>query len=142
MISFRLRAKRQNCRGYVPSYEQTPKNGWFDIHSVFATHVETVCLLYHQKKEFISVPYEPKDAEYLKSYPGTATYEEIKEWILTKYNFKVSSLYVAQVKAKHGLEMRDCYNRPRSENSRQPQVPKEKEKMIEEALRHFRMIEN
>ncbi|MBQ6067224.1 MAG: 23S rRNA (uracil(1939)-C(5))-methyltransferase RlmD [Clostridia bacterium] len=28
-------------------------------------HVETVCLLYHQKKEFISVPYEPKDADYL-----------------------------------------------------------------------------
>ena len=46
------------------------------------------------------MPYEPKDAEYLKSYPGTATYEEIKEWILTKYNVKVSSLYVAQVKAK------------------------------------------
>ncbi|MBQ6542883.1 MAG: 23S rRNA (uracil(1939)-C(5))-methyltransferase RlmD [Clostridia bacterium] len=29
-------------------------------------HVETVCLLYHQKKDFISMPYEPKDAEYLK----------------------------------------------------------------------------
>ena len=29
-------------------------------------HVETVCLLYHQKDKFISVPYEPKDAEYLK----------------------------------------------------------------------------
>ncbi len=29
-------------------------------------HVETVCCLYHQKKEFISVHYEPKDAEYLK----------------------------------------------------------------------------
>ena len=29
-------------------------------------HVETVCLLYHQKKDFISVPYEPKDAMYLK----------------------------------------------------------------------------
>ena len=62
------------------------------------------------------MPYAPKDAEYLKSYPGNAMYEEIKEWILTKYNVKVSSLYVAQVKAKHGLEMRDCYNRPRSEN--------------------------
>ena len=98
--------------------------------------------MYHQKDKFISVPYEPKDAEYLKSYPGNATYEEIKEWILTKYNVKVSSLYVAQVKAKHGIEMRDCYNRPRSENSRQPKVPPEKEKMIEEALRHFRMIEN
>ncbi|MBQ3376165.1 MAG: 23S rRNA (uracil(1939)-C(5))-methyltransferase RlmD [Erysipelotrichaceae bacterium] len=27
---------------------------------------ETVCCLYHQKKDFISVPYEPKDASYLK----------------------------------------------------------------------------
>ena len=40
MISFRLRTKWQNCRGYVPRYERTPKNGWFDIHSVFATHSE------------------------------------------------------------------------------------------------------
>ena len=30
------------------------------------SHVETVCCLYHQKKDFISVPYEPKDAEYRK----------------------------------------------------------------------------
>ena len=45
MISFRLRRKQQNCRGYVPRYERTPKNGWFDIHSVFATHVETCVLL-------------------------------------------------------------------------------------------------
>ena len=30
------------------------------------TMLETVCLLYHQKKEFISVPYEPKNADYLK----------------------------------------------------------------------------
>ena len=80
--------------------------------------------MYHQKDKFISVPYEPKDAEYLKTIPGNATYDEI------------------QVKAKHGIEMRDCYNKPRSENSRQPQVPPEKEKMIEEALRHFRIIEN
>ena len=29
-------------------------------------HVETVCCLYHQKNDFISVPYEPKDADYLK----------------------------------------------------------------------------
>ena len=48
MISFRLRTKWQNCRGYVPRYERTPKNGWFDIHSVFATHVETVVQLINQ----------------------------------------------------------------------------------------------
>ena len=29
-------------------------------------HVETVCCLYHQKKDFISVPYEPKDVEHLR----------------------------------------------------------------------------
>ncbi len=29
-------------------------------------HVETVCCLYHQKKDFISVPYEHKDSKYLK----------------------------------------------------------------------------
>ncbi len=29
-------------------------------------HVETVCCLYHQKKDFISVPYEPENGEYLK----------------------------------------------------------------------------
>ena len=27
---------------------------------------ETVCCLYHQKKDFISVPYEPKNTDYLK----------------------------------------------------------------------------
>ena len=32
----------------------------------YTGHVETVCCLYHQKKDFISVPYEPKDAKYLK----------------------------------------------------------------------------
>ena len=45
MISFRLRANWQKSRGYVPCYERTPKNGWFDIHSVFATHVESTVLL-------------------------------------------------------------------------------------------------
>ena len=32
----------------------------------FTSHVETVCCLYHQKKDFISVPYEPKNDGYLK----------------------------------------------------------------------------
>ena len=43
------------------------------------------------------MPYEPKDAEYLKMIPGSATYDEIKEYVLKKYNVKVSSLYVTQV---------------------------------------------
>ncbi len=39
-------------------------NGIF-IHAIVTRHVETVCCLYHQKKDFISVPYEPKDVECL-----------------------------------------------------------------------------
>ena len=38
-----------------------------DIHNSVSGHVETVCCLYHQKKDFISVPYEPKNADYLKN---------------------------------------------------------------------------
>ena len=34
----------------------------------YTGHVETVCCLYQQKKDFISVPYEPKDAEHLKQH--------------------------------------------------------------------------
>ena len=59
---------------------------------------ETVCLLYREKVDFVSVPYEPENADYLKRISGSATYEEIKEWIMEKYNTKVSSLYVAQIK--------------------------------------------
>ena len=40
-------------------------NGIF-IHATHPRHVETVCCLYHQKKDFISVPYEPKNTDYLK----------------------------------------------------------------------------
>ncbi|MBP5221601.1 MAG: 23S rRNA (uracil(1939)-C(5))-methyltransferase RlmD [Lachnospiraceae bacterium] len=32
----------------------------------YTSHVETVCCLYHQRDKFISVPYEPKEAEYLE----------------------------------------------------------------------------
>ena len=34
----------------------------------FTSHVETVCCLYHQRKDFISVPYEPENNDYLKQY--------------------------------------------------------------------------
>ena len=36
------------------------------IHAIVPRHVETVCCLYRQKKNFITVPYEPKDTEHLK----------------------------------------------------------------------------
>ena len=53
---------------------------------------------------------------------------------------KVSNLYIAQVKRKCGIEVGENFNLPKSEDSRQPQCPKEKEDVIVEALKAFRMI--
>ena len=140
MISFRLRAKWQNCRGYVPRYERTPKNGWFDIHSVFATHVETVCLLSKLHVEHhIEVDVNLDEMDLTKA-ESKATYAEIKEYVLEHTGLKVSNLYIAQVKRKCGIIERGNYNLPKSEDSRQPKCPIEKEGAIIEALKAFQMI--
>ena len=39
---------------------------------------------------------------------------------------KVSSLYIAQIKKKCGLDVRENFNLPKSENARQPQCTPEK----------------
>ena len=103
-------------------------------------NVETVVLLgrkFEKSREHIYLDYEPS-AEI--DLPGGATYSEIKQWIQAEYDLKVSSLYVAQVKQKHGIVERECYNKPKSENAKQPKCPPEKEAAIEAALKHFKMI--
>ena len=69
-----------------------------------------------------------------------AAYAEIKAFVLEQYGLKVSSLYIAQVKEKYGIIERENYNKPKSEDAKQPQCPPEKEKAITEALKHFGMI--
>ena len=104
------------------------------------TTVETVVLLgrkFEKSREHVYLDYEPS-AEI--DLPGGATYSEIKQWIQAEYDLKVSSLYVAQVKQKHGIVERECYNKPKSENAKQPKCPPEKEAAIEAALKHFKMI--
>lgn len=91
-------------------------------------------------RQFISVPYEPTDEEIVPNLASSATYTELKQWIEETYHTKVSSLYIAQVKAKHGLDMRENYYKPKSLDVKQPKVPADKERMIEEALRHFGLI--
>ena len=83
--------------------------------------------------------YEPKDNEFLKGVKGFATYTEIKEWIMSEYGLKVSSLYVAQIKDKCGIEKRLNYNMG-EDKSRVPKCPQEKEKAIMAAFKHFSMI--
>lgn len=80
--------------------------------------------------------YEP---EHIDVAPERASYREIKEWIRQEFGVCVSSLYVAQVKRKHGIIERENYNKG-EEGHRVPQCPPEKEKIIEKALRHFQMI--
>ena len=70
-----------------------------------------------------------------------ASYQEIKDYVLEHTGLNVSCLYIAQVKAKHGIIERDCYNRPKAGNSKVPRCPPVKEKAIEDALRHFQMID-
>lgn len=69
-----------------------------------------------------------------------ATYQEIKDYVLEHSSLKVSSLYIAQVKQKCGIIERENYNKPKSEDSKQPQCPPDKEKAIKKALKHFGMI--
>lgn len=53
---------------------------------------------------------------------------------------KVSSLYIAQIKKKCGLDVGENYNLSKSENARQPQCTPEKEEAIMQAFKHFGMI--
>ena len=76
----------------------------------------------------------------LTSAESKATYEEIRKYVLEHTGLKVSHLYIAQVKQKHGIIERENYNKPKSEDARQPQCPLEKEKAITEALKHFNML--
>ncbi len=76
----------------------------------------------------------------LTASESKATYEEIKDYVLEHTGLKVSSLYFAQIKEKCGIIERVNYNLPKSENSRQPKCPPEKEAAIRKALECFGMI--
>ncbi len=103
-------------------------------------HVETVCLLSKlQSKEHIEIEVKMDELD-LTSAESKATYEEIREYVFEHTGLKVSHLYIAQVKQEYGIIERENYNKPKSENVKQPQCPPEKEKAITEALKHFGMI--
>ena len=91
-------------------------------------HVETVVLLSQQKPDdVIEVEIELDELD-LTSAESKATYKEIQEYVLKEHGLKVSNLYISQVKRKCGIEVGENYNLPKSEDSRQPQCPEEKEK--------------
>ena len=112
-----------------------------DIRLLRRTTVETVCLLskLSETKSHISVKVEMDEMD-LTAAESKATYQEIQDWVQEKYGFHVTHLNIAQVKRKYGIIERENYNKPKSEDSRQPGCPAEKIRAIEEALMFFRMI--
>ena len=106
----------------------------------YTKHVETVCLLSKLKStQHIEVELDMDELD-LTDAEKKATYQEIKDYVLEHTGLKVSSLYIAQVKQKCGIIERENYNKPKSEDAKQPQCPPDKEKAIKEALKHFGMI--
>ena len=104
--------------------------------------VETVCLLskLHEAKHHVNVRLDMDEMD-LTAAESKATYEEIKKYVAEHNDgMKVSNLYIAQIKQKHGIIERENYNKPKSEKGGQPECPKEKEIAIEEALKYFQMI--
>ena len=123
----------------LPEYSE---NSGKCISITLSTHVETVCLLskLHEAKHHVNVRLDMDELD-LTSAESKATYEEIKAYVAEHNDgMKVSNLYIAQVKAKYGIIERENYNKPKSDDSRQPKCPKEKEEAIVEALKAFKMI--
>ncbi|WP_368182278.1 23S rRNA (uracil(1939)-C(5))-methyltransferase RlmD [Anaerotruncus rubiinfantis] len=104
-------------------------------------HVETVVLLSKGEVDSkkIRVEFSLEDMD-MSEFQDGATYPQIKEYVLEHTGLKVSNLYISQIKRKCGIEVGKNYNLPKSEDSRQPQCPPEKEKAIREAFKYFGMI--
>ena len=104
------------------------------------SHIETVALLSKlDVDKHISVEIELDEMD-LTSAESKATYAQIKEYVWNKFQLKVSTLYIAQIKRKYGIELREHYNKSKKEKQIIPQCTPEKEEAIMDALRHFKMI--
>ncbi|MDE5802215.1 MAG: 23S rRNA (uracil(1939)-C(5))-methyltransferase RlmD [Lachnospiraceae bacterium] len=107
----------------------------------WTANVETVCLL--SKGEIdskkVGVEFSLEDMD-MSGFRKGATYQEIKDYVKEQTGLSVSSLYIAQVKRKCGLDVGQNYNLPKNDDAKVPQCPPEKEVAIREALEYFCMI--
>ena len=108
---------------------------------LYTAHLETVVLLSKGEVDSkkIRVEFSLEDMD-MSEFQDGATYPQIKEYVLEHTGLKVSNLYISQIKRKCGIGVGKNYNLPKSEDSRQPQCPQEKEKAIREAFKYFGMI--
>ena len=117
------------------------ERGWAVDQFPMTGHVETVVLLSKGEVDSkkIRVEFSLEDMD-MSEFQDGATYTQIKDYVLEHSGLKVSNLYISQIKRKCGIEVGKNYNLPKSEDSRQPQCPPEKEKAIREAFKYFGMI--
>lgn len=131
-------ARQQNKAPVCVPIQPTRQSQCVSI--IVTTHVETVVLLVRKTPDtYIDITVDMDEID-LTSSEAKATYEEIKDYAFERFGLKVSSLNIAQVKTKCGIIERENYNKPKSENAKQPQCTKDKEEAIMNALRHFKMI--
>lgn len=108
--------------------------------SIQGVHVETIVLLSKLKSsKHIEVELKMEELD-LTAAESKATYNDIKQYVFDKYGFKVSNLYIAQVKEMCGIKERENYNQPKNVDSKQPICPIEKKEAIKDAFRYFQMI--
>ena len=102
--------------------------------------VETVMSLVQQNPDDIVKVGIDADELAVTKAESKATYGEIQARVKEQTGLNVTPLYIAQVKRKHGIIERECYNKAKSESAKMLICPPDKEKAIEDALRFFGMI--
>ena len=101
---------------------------------------ETVMVMSQQKPDDVIRVGIDIDKMNVTKAESKATYTEIQARVKEQTGLNVTPLYIAQVKAKHGIIERENYNHAKSETTRTLKCPPDKEKAIEDALRYFKMI--
>lgn len=104
-------------------------------------HVETCVLLTHKKPtSYIEVTMD-YDKIVSDQKPRHTTYKMITEYVKEKYNLVVKSTTIAEVKRSFGLEVGDYNVKEEKTNYRKEKITPEKRQAVEDALRHFGVIE-
>ena len=103
--------------------------------------VETVCSLVLRNAP-VHIDIDVDVEELVQSKRGQATHTQIKQYVSEHTGLNVSTLYISQIKRKYGLEVSESYNKPKSEDTRVPQCPPEKEAAIVEAMKYYGIIDD
>ena len=117
------------------------------------SHVETVVSLSHKNADshiHVNIEFGEGDgkipvdkiAQKAEDYrPGErVTYKMIQEYIESKYDFKVHTAYIAEVKRSLGLPMYDAPNAVEELKHERKHPTPEKVEAIKDALKHFKVI--